>query len=101
MAADTSVSNRFQKASVALIGIGIFALHAGVFYFSNILFNIMISLYIITYSILVIILIGRNKSCVERVSYDWLINLSIYTIFLQGFLVLFVLAMGLFRSNAK
>ena len=97
--ADSTVSNRFKKASVALIGIGIFALHAALLYFSSTLFNILISTYIIAYAIFVLILVSKNKSCLDGLAFNWLLNLSIYTIFLQGILVLFALAMGFFKSS--
>lgn len=61
----------------------IFCIHMFLLYKNSYLYNIFVSFYIIIFCVIIIIIISKKKDCISTFNYNVLINLSIYTVFLQ------------------
>lgn len=90
---DNTAKKNFQVATFAVIGIVVFILHILVFYFNHYAFNIMISAYVLSYAVMMIIIITKNTDCFSKSIFNVTINLSLYTIVLQVSLIIFTIIM--------
>jgi hypothetical protein len=91
----------FDKVkNILLIAVGaiILALHVVVFKMNQYMFSILMCIYIIAYTILVIVIMYKNKSCYNTQDFDILLNMSAYTMFLELFLIILVLGFMLFKK---
>ncbi len=96
MATDTTGKNlntNLKTAGFALLGIIIFVLHIVVFSVNQYMFNILVSLYVLIYSVLVFIIITKNPDCFSKTIFNITVNFSIYTMILQIMLILFTIFM--------
>jgi hypothetical protein len=86
------VPKLFTVISVSL-GALMFAIHVVIFNWSQFGFNVLLSMYVIIYSVVVVVIANNSKSCFNDSNYSVLIYYSLYTIFLQIALVIFTLIM--------
>ena len=87
------VNSNLKVAGFAILGILVFVAHIGVFLINQYAFNILVCIYILVYSILVFIIMMKNIDCFSKPVFNITINLSLYTMFLQVFLIIFTLVM--------
>lgn len=93
MAATSDISENIKVTVFAVLGIVIFGVHMGLYYINPILFNIMVSLYVCLYSILVLMSSLKNKDCMQKGTYGILVNTSLYTVTLQICLIIFAIVL--------
>lgn len=96
--ADNSSQNVVKPFLIFFSGAIVLGIHVGIFLYSQPLFNILISLYLITYCILIIMFMNKNKATVSNSEYSLVYGFSIYTLILQIFLILFVLGTLMYKS---
>lgn len=93
---DTTGKNlnaNLKVAGFAVLGIVIFVLHIVVFFVNQYMFNILVSLYVLIYAVLIFIIITKNTDCFSKSIFNITINFSIYTIILQLMLIILTLVM--------
>lgn len=83
------INSNIRIAVTGFFGIIIFLIHAALLYFNLWAFNVLVSLYIITYAVFILILTYKNKTSYNNISFNLLVNFSLYTIILQIFLLVF------------
>ena len=96
------MSELFDKIkNIILIAVGaiILALHVIVFKLNQYMFSVLMCIYIIAYTIIVIVIMYKNKSCYNTQDFDTLLNMSAYTMFLELFLIVLVIAFMLFKKH--
>ena len=71
-----------------LLGALILGTHVLIFKLNQYMFTVIMCIYIIGYTILVIVFMYKNKSCYSTTDTNILLNMSIYTIFLEIFLII-------------
>ncbi len=91
MASD--ITENVKVTIFAVIGIVIFGIHMGLYYINPLLFNVMVSLYVCLYSILVLMSTTKNKDCFTKGNYNILVNSSLYTVTLQICLIIFAIVL--------
>lgn len=96
MATDESKTNHLTdkevvpKLALMLIGFGgaaIFAVHVLLLIKSQLYFNILMSVYIIAYSVIVVIVTNNYKSTYSNKDFSLITYSSFYSMFLQLFLI--------------
>jgi RsiW-degrading membrane proteinase PrsW (M82 family) len=89
--------DRIKNIGLIALGAIILAVHVVVFRLNQYMFTVIMCIYIIGYTILVIVLMYKNKNCYDNSDFDILINMSAYTLFLELFLIL--LTLGFYYSK--
>lgn len=106
MNTDESRTNRLTdkevipKLLLMLIGFGgaaIFAVHVLLLIKSQLYFNILMSVYIITYSVIVVIITNNYKSFYSNKDFSIITYSSFYSMFLQVFLI--VMSFVIYRKK--
>lgn len=90
-----------QTKNIGFIVLGaiILGIHVVIFRMSQYMFTVIMCIYIIAYSILVIVLMYKNKRAYDSSDFTILLNMSVYTIFLEVFLVLLSIGYMMFSRN--
>ena len=96
--ADNNSQTIIKPFLIFFSGAMVLGIHVGIFYYSQALFNILISLYLVTYCILIIMFMNKNKATISNSEFNLIYGFSIYTLFLQLFLILFVIGMLMYKS---
>lgn len=95
------IKNNLRVVGLAVLGIVVFGIHILVFYLNQYMFNVLVCLYVILYSITIFVAIAKNKDCYNKPMFNILVNFSLYTIVLQAFLLIFTLIMYSVKSANK
>jgi hypothetical protein len=100
-ASEEKMSNNVQTVAYSMLGIFIFVIHALVYNTNKFLFNIIVSLYVTGYAILILVYVNKNKKTLTPVSFNVLSYASLYTVALQIVLILFTLIMMYYYEAGK
>lgn len=84
----TEFFDKVKNMGLLVLGAAILAIHVFIFRMNQYMFTVIMCLYIIAYSVLVIVLMYKNKNCYRQEDFDILLNMSLYTVFLEVFLAL-------------
>lgn len=90
--------DQFKTIGLLVLGAVILIAHVVVFMLNQFIFTVMLSLYIIGYTIVILVITYKKRGCYSTSSnnkfneLNLIYNMSIYTIFLQVFLI--ILALG-------
>lgn len=77
-----------KNVGMLVLGAIILVIHVIIYRSNQYLFTIVMCLYILGYTILVIVLMYKNKGCYRQEDQSILLNMSVYTVFLEIFLIL-------------
>lgn len=80
--------DKVRNMGMLVLGAIILAVHVLIFRSNQHMFTVVMCLYIIGYSVLVIVLMYKNRGCYRQPDFDVLLNMSLYTVFLEVFLAL-------------
>jgi len=94
-----SFTSMSKNIGLIVLGAVIMVLHAVIFQLNQYMFTIIMCIYIIGYTILVIVLLYKNKSCFISSDLSILLNMSFYTVFLEVFLIILTVGFALYRVN--
>lgn len=90
---------QFKTTGLLVLGVVILIAHVVVFMLNQFIFIVMLSLYIIGYTILILVITYKKRNCYDTTKtskpfneLNLIYNMSIYTIFLQVFLI--ILSLG-------
>ena len=93
--------DQFKTIGLLVLGAVILIAHVVVFMLNQFIFTVMLSLYIIGYTIVILIITYKKRGCYSNTNsnsnnnfneLNLIYNMSIYTIFLQVFLI--ILSLG-------
>ena len=93
--------DKVKNIGFIALGAIILAVHVAIFRLNNYMFTVIMCLYIIGYSILVIVLLYKNKNCYNQNDFDTLLNMSMYTVFLELFLIVMTFGFMLYAKMKK
>jgi len=86
--------DQFKTIGLLVLGAAILIAHVVVFMLNQFIFTVMLSLYIIGYTILILVITYKKRNCYDITNsnkfneLNLIYNMSIYTIFLQVFLII-------------
>lgn len=95
----SDINTQFKNIGMLVLGAVILAIHVLIFRLNQYMFTVIMCIYIIGYSVLTIVLVYKNKSCYGQTDYNILINMSIYTIFLELFLIMLSIGFMIYKSR--
>ena len=95
-----NLQQRFNTIGLLTLGGIILALHVGLLFLNKEMFILFMCLFMIGYSIIVIVIAYKNQAGIDPCQYNLTVNLSFYTLFLEIFLVVFISIM-LIVSNMR
>lgn len=91
--------DQFKTIGLLVLGAVILIAHVVVFILNQFIFTVMLSLYIIGYTVLILVITYKKRNCYGNTTstkpfneLNLIYNMSIYTIFLQVFLI--ILSLG-------
>ena len=91
--------DQFKTIGLLVLGAVILIAHVVVFILNQFIFTVMLSLYIIGYTVLILVITYKKRNCYGIATtskpfneLNLIYNMSIYTIFLQVFLI--ILSLG-------
>lgn len=90
--------DKIRNIGLLALGALILAIHVLIFRANQYMFTVIMCLYIIGYTILVIVIAYKNKNCHDSRDFDLLLNMSVYTIVLEIFLILLALSFLIYKS---
>lgn len=99
MANEVGFGERVKTIGFLVLGAVILGVHALIFKLNQYMFTVIMCIYIIGYTILVIVLMYKNKKCYDSNDFDILLNMSFYTVFLELFLIALTLGFMWYRSR--
>lgn len=101
MAEETKqLNNKIWNLVVIFAGMGILAVHLLLYSFSKDVFNIIISLYIIAFTILFLIFLQKKKKYTTETEYNFLTYTCMFVLLLE-LMILGVSGYSLFNSSKK
>jgi len=90
--------DQFKTIGLLVLGAAILIAHVVVFMLNQFIFTVMLSLYIIGYTVLILVITYKKRNCYDITNsnsnsnkfneLNLIYNMSIYTIFLQVFLII-------------
>ena len=93
-------SVNFWNIAIIFIGIFVMMMHILLYVFNKDVFNIIISLYVISFSIMFIVFINKKKKVTSNTEYVFLIYVSMFVICIE--LIVFILSLvSLFKGMKK
>jgi hypothetical protein len=101
MADTTDFFNQIKTIGVLVLGAVILGIHVVLFRLNQYMFTVIMCLYILGYTILVIVLMYKNKNCYVQSDFKLLLNMSVYTLFLELFLILLSLGFMFYKSSSR
>lgn len=92
--------DKVKNISLLALGAIILGVHVLIFKLNQYMFTIIMCLYIIGYTVLMIVLLYKNKQCYNQSDFDTAVNMSAYTLFLEVFLILLTAGFMFYRSSS-
>ena len=90
--------DRMKNISLLALGAVILAAHVLIFKLDQYFFTVIICLYIIGYTVLVMVLMYKNQRSFTPSDFSTLLNMSLYTLFLELFLIIMTLSFKYYRQ---
>lgn len=89
--------DKVKNIGLLALGAVILGLHVLIYNLNQYMFTVLMCIYIIAYTILVIVISYKNKKCYDTKDFDILVNMSAYTLFLEVFLILLTFGFMFYR----
>jgi hypothetical protein len=93
--------DQLKNMIMLVLGALILGAHVLIFKLNQYMFTVIMCIYIIGYTILVIVFMYKNNACYNTTDSNILLNMSIYTIFLEIFLIVLSIFFMIKNSNIK
>jgi RsiW-degrading membrane proteinase PrsW (M82 family) len=84
----TDFLSTVKNVGMLVLGAIILVIHVLIYKANQYMFTVVMCLYILGYTVLVIVLMYKNKGCYRQEDMSVLLNMSVYTVFLEIFLIL-------------
>lgn len=95
----SDLSSKIRYTGQLILGALILVVHVAIFSINQQLFTILICMYVTAYSILVITVFYKNRSSIDTMEMNLLVNLSFYTVFLEVFIIILTIAYMIYKKN--
>ena len=96
---DNTFITQFKNIGMLVLGALILVIHAVIFNLNQYMFTIIMCIYIIGYTILVIVIMYKYRTNLSISDFNILMNMSFYTLFLELFLILLRFGFMFYRSS--
>ena len=98
MSTSESIQQRLNTVGLLALGGLILALHVGLLFMNREFFILFMCVFMIGYSIFVIMIAYKNQAGINANQFDLVVNMSFYTVFLELFLFVFIIILMIVSS---